>query len=126
MERIGKVEFDMGMRGLAEEGLVLPADHPHARRIIHVANRIIMANEELRNKKWTVTVIADPTKNAMVLPSGNIFVHIGMVDICDNDDQECNPIHLKSVAWQKYFLFLYIERVNVRSLGTVISMLYMY
>ena len=101
METIGKVEFDMGMRGLAEEGLVLPADHPHARRIIHVANRIIMANEELRNKKWTVTVIADPTKNAMVLPSGNIFVHTGMVDICDNDDQECNSIHLRKYCLAK-------------------------
>lgn len=87
MEMIGKVEFDMGMRGLAEEGMVLPANHPRAGKIIRVANRIIMANEELKDKKWTVTVIADPTQNAMVLPSGNIFVHTGMMDICDNDDQ---------------------------------------
>ena len=87
MQMIGKVEFDMAMRGLGEEGLVLPQTHPYAARVVRMANRIIMANEELKDKNWTVTVVEDPTQNAMVLPSGNIFVHTGMMQVCDNDDQ---------------------------------------
>ena len=35
----------------------------------------------------TVTVIDRNDKNAFVLPTGNIFVFSGMLDMCTNDDQ---------------------------------------
>jgi predicted Zn-dependent protease len=34
-----------------------------------------------------VTVIDRNDKNAFVLPTGNIFVFAGMLDMCHNDDQ---------------------------------------
>jgi hypothetical protein len=34
-----------------------------------------------------VTVIDRNDKNAFVLPTGNIFVFSGMLDMCTNDDQ---------------------------------------
>ena len=33
---------------------------------------------------WTLTVIHDPQENAFVLPSGNIFVFTGMIDVRTN------------------------------------------
>jgi predicted Zn-dependent protease len=57
--------------------------------MIRVASRILSSNSDLKeigSRKWTVTVIDRGDKNAFVLPTGNIFVFSGMLDLCMNDD----------------------------------------
>ncbi len=87
MSRISRIEFQGMLDEYGEQSAIVPVEHPKARRIAAIAHRIISANEELRCRRWTVTVVADPMRNAMVLPSGDVFVHTGMLDVCDNDDQ---------------------------------------
>ena len=72
-----------------------------------MSNKLLRGSKDIRqiyDKQWTVTVIdqvdisallqgfisclpLQPIANAMVLPSGNIFVFTGMLDLCKNDDQ---------------------------------------
>ena len=40
-----------------------------------------LADNILIFQDWTVTVVEDPMKNAFVLPSGNIFVFTGMLEV---------------------------------------------
>jgi len=64
--------------------------NPIYKRVVQVSNRLLQGNKDLRpiyDKNWTVTVVDQPVKNAFVLPSGNIFVFKGMLDMCENDDQ---------------------------------------
>ena len=44
-----------------------------------------------------------PIANAMVLPSGNIFVFTGMLDLCKNDDQLAvrQPIYICMYSFQE-------------------------
>lgn len=68
----------------------MPADHPMVTRVSRVGNRLLQANNkipQLYTKVWTVTVIDDPTKNCLVLPSGDIIMFRGMMDLFENDDQ---------------------------------------
>ncbi|ROT74161.1 putative metalloendopeptidase OMA1 [Penaeus vannamei] len=68
----------------------MPADHPMVTRVSRVGNRLLQANNnipQLYTKLWTVTVIDDPTKNCLVLPSGDIIMFRGMMDFFENDDQ---------------------------------------
>ena len=45
--------------------------------------------------------MSQTTRNAFVLPSGNIFVYKGMLDFCENDDQLA--VRLKSFLVIKVF-----------------------
>ncbi|XP_042887339.1 metalloendopeptidase OMA1, mitochondrial-like [Penaeus japonicus] len=68
----------------------MPADHPMVKRVSSVGNRLLQANNsipQLYTKVWTVTVIDDPTVNCFVLPSGDIIMFRGMMELFDNDDQ---------------------------------------
>jgi len=87
MKKIGRQEFEQLLEEL--EGEVLAHTHPLYTRVTRVANRLLQGNKDLRqiyDKQWTVTVVDNPTRNAFVLPSGNIFVYRGMLDLCKNDD----------------------------------------
>jgi len=69
---------------------ILPAEHSHYQRVASVSNKLLRGSRDIRqiyDKQWTVDVIDQPIANAMVLPSGNIFVFTGMLDLCKNDDQ---------------------------------------
>lgn len=87
-KKIGRTEFSNLLDEYRED--ILPRNHKEYERVSRVANRILAGNRDLRqiyDKQWTVTVVDQPTKNAFVLPSGNIFVFRGMLDFCENDDQ---------------------------------------
>ena len=88
VDKIATSEFQQ----LSEEfsGLMLPESSHYYSRMTRVASRILRSNSDLKEisgKNWTVTVIDRGDKNAFVLPTGNIFVFSGMLDLCANDDQ---------------------------------------
>lgn len=88
VKKIGRQEFKTLLSGFQEN--IVPERHPVYDKVAKVANRILRGNRDLRqiyDKDWTVTVVEDPMKNAFVLPSGNIFVFTGMLEICSNEDQ---------------------------------------
>ena len=88
MKKIARVEFDQLLEDLRPD--IVPDRHPIYERVVRVSNRILQGNRDIRqiyDKTWTVTVVDQPVKNAFVLPSGNIFVFKGMLDLCENDDQ---------------------------------------
>ena len=74
------------------EHKLLPVSHPKTKRVRHIAARLIDAYEssdwaeKIESKKkltgnWKVFVVNDPlTKNAFVLPSGDIYVFSGLLD----------------------------------------------
>ena len=88
MKKISKQEFQNLMEEFRED--ILPNNRKEYVRVARVSNKILKGNKDLRqiyDKSWTVTVVNQPIQNAFVLPSGNIFIFQGMLDLCDNDDQ---------------------------------------
>ncbi|CAO1618660.1 unnamed protein product [Sympodiomycopsis kandeliae] len=95
-------------------GKVLPANHPYSKMARQVASRLIQAASDLHGMsfegvqaghndvdpndttyarasvaktQWQVFVIDDPkTKNAFVLPGGQIFVFTGILPFCKDQD----------------------------------------
>ncbi|CAG7726591.1 unnamed protein product [Allacma fusca] len=90
-EQLARQEFESLVESF--KPLIVPANprDPAYRRVSRVANNILKSNkdlEQIRNKEWTITVVNDETiQNAFVLPSGNIFVFTGMLDVCETDDE---------------------------------------
>jgi len=88
VKKIAKVEFNNLLEELGPD--IVPDRNPIYKRVVRVSNRILQGNKDIRqiyDKTWTVTVVNQSVKNAFVLPSGNIFVFKGMLDLCENDDQ---------------------------------------
>jgi len=88
MKKISRLEFEGLLDSFKSD--IVPQRDPVYTRVSKVANRLLAGNRDLRaiyDKTWTVTVVDQPTKNAFVLPSGNIFVFRGMLDMVENDDQ---------------------------------------
>jgi len=88
MKKISGQEFKQLLEGLEEQ--IVPTNQQVYSRVANVAKRIIAGNQDIQSisgKEWTVTVVKDDEKNAFVLPSGNIFVYTGMLEVCTNDDQ---------------------------------------
>lgn len=53
------------------KSILLPKTHPTYSKLLRVTAKLINANRDLpnfKNKKWTLTVIDSPSKNAYVLP----------------------------------------------------------
>ncbi|XP_013773033.1 metalloendopeptidase OMA1, mitochondrial-like [Limulus polyphemus] len=87
-EKIADFEFEMQLEAFQSQ--VLPQTHVACQRVAGVANRLLHSNmdlEQIYDKKWSVTVVNNPTENAFVLPSGQIFVFTGMLRLCINDDE---------------------------------------
>merc|ERR1712203_643240 len=88
VKKISRVAFEDLLDDMGPS--ILPASHPFYKRVASVSNKLLMGNRDIRqiyDKQWTVTVVDEPIRNAFVLPSGNIFVFTGMLDLCKNDDQ---------------------------------------
>ncbi|PWN23024.1 hypothetical protein BCV69DRAFT_105917 [Microstroma glucosiphilum] len=109
---MGKEAFEQVMSQY--RGKILPANHQYSVMARRVATRIIRAAEDLhgldfadvehgdaasdpndttyardsvRNTKWQVFVINDPSQtNAFVLPGGQIFVFTGILSVCGGED----------------------------------------
>lgn len=70
--------------------LLMPQTHPMVEQVRRVGNQILQANNDipqLYTKSWTVAVIDDPLVNCFVLPSGQMVMFRGMMELFDNDDQ---------------------------------------
>ena len=81
IEKVAAKEFESHLENFDE--LLLPETDPYYDRVATIAARILNSNndfEEIKNKKWTVSVIDQEDKNAFVLPSGNIFVFTGKIN----------------------------------------------
>ena len=79
MEKVAQQEFEQHLETFDE--VLLPENHPYYDRVAKVAARILDSNteyEEIRTKKWTISVVDQKDQNAFVLPSGNIFVFTGI------------------------------------------------
>ena len=70
---------------------IIPTSNPLHKRVENVVTRILKSNEDIKevsDRNWKISVVDDKyTVNAMVVPSGHIFVFTGMLDKCKNDDQ---------------------------------------
>ena len=88
IDKISHREFQLTLEDFQEH--LLPNDHSDYQRVSRVCNRFLNGNKDLRqiyHKTWTITIVELPVLNAFVLPSGNIFIFRGMLDLCENDDQ---------------------------------------
>lgn len=88
LEKINEYELQQILDKI--QGQIFPDHHPYSLRVKAVVNRIISANQdikEVKQKKWDVAVINSSIENAFVLPIGYVFVFTGMLNVCSNDDQ---------------------------------------
>lgn len=86
--KISEFEFEVQYE-LFKKHLV-PSGHPLYARVVRVANQLLQGNEDIdtiHRLPWSVSVIDNPMQNAFVLPSGQIFVFSGMLQLCTNDQQ---------------------------------------
>ncbi|KAJ8666849.1 hypothetical protein QAD02_008511 [Eretmocerus hayati] len=87
-EQLAKITFETHLKDF--ESILLPKTHPTYSRLLRVTAKLINANRDLpsfKDKRWTLTVVDSPKKNAYVLPGGNIFVFLGVLQMVENDDQ---------------------------------------
>ncbi|CAN8003687.1 unnamed protein product [Ixodes hexagonus] len=87
-QKISDFEFEVQYE-LFKKHLV-PSGHPMYSRVVRVANQLLRGNEDIdtiHRLAWSVSVIDNPMQNAFVLPSGQIFVFSGMLQLCTNDEQ---------------------------------------
>ena len=74
---------------------VLPPTHPDYDKIIPILKRIIsvlnsqwIGQSDMKEIHWTLYVLDSPDiANAICLPSGQIFVHSGLLKICQNEHE---------------------------------------
>lgn len=93
MDTSEAAEAQMAAQGVAEVmgeygNRLLPDGHPTSRYVQGVVKRIVQANGlEAGPDGWKTHVVADPeTRNAFVLPGGNIFVFSGILPIAQDAD----------------------------------------
>ena len=80
IEKVAEKEFESHLENF--EDALLPEKHPYYERVEKVAAKILNSNtdyDEIKKKKWTVTVVDQEDQNAFVLPTGNIFVFTGKI-----------------------------------------------
>jgi len=86
---VGRSEAEHLLEG-AYKDVVLPTDHPLTCTMWRIAHRLIDAiepgQEQVPKPDWKIHVIADTTRNAFALPSGDIFVHLGMIETAGDED----------------------------------------
>ncbi|XP_045115631.1 metalloendopeptidase OMA1, mitochondrial-like isoform X2 [Portunus trituberculatus] len=69
---------------------MLCKDHPMVDCVRRVGNRLLQANNtmpEMYTRVWTVSVVDNSLMNCFVLPTGDIVMFTGMMEVLDNDDQ---------------------------------------
>uniref|UniRef100_A0A0P4WN92 Metalloendopeptidase OMA1, mitochondrial n=2 Tax=Scylla olivacea TaxID=85551 RepID=A0A0P4WN92_SCYOL len=80
--------YEMAMKEYADD--MLHNDHPMVDCVRRVGNRLLQANHampEIYTRVWTVSVVDNPLRNCFVLPTGDIVMFSGMMEILENDDQ---------------------------------------
>ena len=68
---------------------VLPSSHPAYAQVVPILNKVIPILNSLEpDISWTLYVLDSPDiANALCLPSGDIFVHSGLLKVCQNQDE---------------------------------------
>ena len=68
---------------------IIPISDPMYSKLTKILRKLANANRDVFKKtQWTISVVNAPSlTNAMVLPSGNVFVFSGIFNVVDNDDQ---------------------------------------
>ncbi|XP_015435252.1 PREDICTED: metalloendopeptidase OMA1, mitochondrial-like [Dufourea novaeangliae] len=67
---------------------VIPINDPMYLRLSRILRKLVKSNKEVfENTEWTVSIVNEPSPNAMALPGGNVIVFSGLFDIIQNDDQ---------------------------------------
>lgn len=86
MKEIGDYLFSIDMELYGDK--ILPANSAEHKRVHAVASRLLEANlcEEAKDINWTITILDDPIINAFVMPSGQIVVFTGMLELMKTDD----------------------------------------
>lgn len=70
----------------------LPPSHASYNQAVPIIKRILpvvlQLNQEIQDVKWTVIILDSPdVVNAVCLPSGEIFIHSGLLQACHSDDE---------------------------------------
>ncbi|KAK3583123.1 hypothetical protein CHS0354_036871 [Potamilus streckersoni] len=63
---------------------------PRYKRVVAVTEKLVMSNLDipmLKSQKWVITIVESKDINAFVLPTGDIFVNTGLLELAANDDQ---------------------------------------
>lgn len=102
--QIGRQTFDSMRREAAQQGALLPPEHPAARLVARVGARIAAAVDRcggndnaddlaakgawkhMRGLKWEYAVVDSPQINAMVAPGGKVIVYTGLLRLLQGDD----------------------------------------
>ncbi|XP_011336744.2 metalloendopeptidase OMA1, mitochondrial isoform X2 [Ooceraea biroi] len=87
-KQLGKMLLESHLEAHKED--VVPTTHAAYRRLLRVIEKILAANKDLksiREAQWSLTVISTPLVNSYILPGGNIFVSLDILNFVENDDQ---------------------------------------
>jgi len=92
LERQATQEFSKLKQEAAAKKLLAPADHPQARRLRQIADRLIPQasrfNPRAQQWQWEVILISAKEVNAFCMPGGKIAVFTGLlVDLKLTDDE---------------------------------------
>lgn len=90
-EQIGEMSHQVFkiLQEVHKKEILETSDTKHI-RIVDIVRKLLSKNidiDRINNMVWTITVIKEDTKNAFVLPTGNIFIYTGMIDFCESDDE---------------------------------------
>ena len=106
---------------------ILPPSHPTTVYVRGIAEKLINASPSFQNRNfdWEVYVIRSPTKNAMVLPGGKIFVFESILPVCNNQNglaavlgHETAHQYLKhSAERMSYMKIFFILSLALQTLG---------
>lgn len=82
--------FEAKLQEKLKANLFLPATHPSYYRVMCVMEKLVHSNWALSNMKthkWKVAIVDSSDINAYVLASGHVYVHIGLLNFVQNDNQ---------------------------------------
>ncbi|XP_062504550.1 metalloendopeptidase OMA1, mitochondrial-like isoform X2 [Corticium candelabrum] len=67
---------------------IVSAGHPSYARVLGVTTKLLQANkwDEALDVNWRIVIIDDPTVTAYVMPSGQIVVYTGLLEMMKTDD----------------------------------------
>lgn len=102
LEQAGGQQYAQMMQQAAQQRALAPMDHPQARRLRFIAQRIIPFsyewNDRARQWKWEVNLLGSPELNAFCMPGGKIAFYYGILEKLKLDDDEVAAIMGHEVA----------------------------
>lgn len=66
-------------------GKIMPA-HSREHQLVQKVLQRLIPHSGLEDQKWETFVINDNEKNAFVIPGGKVFVHRGILDVCQGEE----------------------------------------